>query len=185
MKTTDFKTNLKYLDLGIIVLSVIISLLFYTQYPGNTLIKYLVTIIFAAIGTYYAIQLQKNAYPEPVLEAFPASSINAIVMLNESGDTIRKWDVQNKVALVIGKRANNNDVDIDLSESTYEALIYNEHAVINFASGTWYLEGLQQPAEISVKKNKDQARYRLNGQKPCKIEIGDMIYIANTRLLIK
>lgn len=182
----DWQANrLKYLDIGIVAVSVIISLLIYTQYPENTITKYIAVVAFAAVGTYYAVQLKRNAYPHPVVPAPVKNSITSVVMLNETGNVIKKWDIQNKVSLVIGKSTNKNEVGIDLSESTYEALIHNEHAVINFANGNWYLEGLHLPTGISIKKNKDQARYRLSGQKPCKIEQGDVIYIANTRLLTK
>ena len=76
-------------------------------------------------------------------------------------------------------------VDIDLSQSPYAAMIDVEHAVLNYADGNWYLEDLGSTNGISLKKFDDNEVYRLNGSEPCKLDLGDMIFIGMCRLKLE
>ncbi|MBP2629576.1 MAG: hypothetical protein H6Q70_204 [Firmicutes bacterium] len=173
---------LQYLD-GIIAFLAIVLCIFTYQYFNQDMIeKYIVAGIFVVIALYYSAKLWRRCY-QPI--AAYNSNISTILMLNDNGNVIKQWDIQGKVSLLIGKNKKNKDVDIDLSESMYDALIYDEHALLNFAANNWYLEGLHVPSSVSLKKNGGQMRYRLTGNRPCKVAVGDMIYIANTRLMIK
>ena len=47
-----------------------------------------------------------------------------------------------KISLVIGKDIRENHVDVNLNQSPYAAMIDIEHAVLNYAGGSWYIEDL-------------------------------------------
>ncbi|WP_371367049.1 hypothetical protein SRRS_11680 [Sporomusa rhizae] len=173
---------LQYLDGSIAFLAVVLCIFAY-QYLNNEDIiqKFIIISVFGIIAIYYSTKLWRISN-QPLAED---NNISAVLMLNDSGKVIRQWDIHGKVSLLIGKNKKNKDVDIDLSASMYDALIYSEHAVLNYARNNWYLEGLHVPSNVSIRKAGDQVRYRLTGSKPCKLASGDIIYIANTRLMIK
>lgn len=177
---------LRVLDITITLLVIAICSFIFTYFQEEELQKYFLLIIFSCIGLYYARYLfktKKTKHPEPIKRK--KGTVSAVVMLNEHGAFMKEWNLERQVSLLIGKNTKNKEVDIDLSDSVYDALIHDEHALMNFAAGSWYLEGIHSPSSVSVKKANDVTRYRLVDNKPCKIDCGDLIYIANTRLLIK
>lgn len=173
---------LQYLDGLIAVLAMFLCIFIYQYFEQDVVIKYIIAGVFATIALYYAAKLWRK-FQQPITAY--NNNVTAVLLLSDSGHVIKQWDMKGKVSLLIGKNKKNKDVDIDLSESMYDALIYDEHALLNFAANTWYLEGLHAPSNTSIKKNGNQVRYRLAGNRPCKIIAGDIIYIANTRLMIK
>ena len=180
-QTVSRHKHLQYVDGSIAALAAVLCILIYQYYTKDVMQQYILIAVFAGIGAYYVGKLLQKMY-QPI---DTSSDISAVVMLNEYGNLIHQWNVDGKIALLIGKDTRTKEVDIDLSSSTYDALIHEEHAVLNFAAGHWYLEGLHVPSSISVKKSNDKMRYRLTGNRPCKLEQGDVVYIANTRLLMK
>lgn len=174
-------TYLKYLDGSIAALAALVSILIYQYYTGDLVRQWILIAAFAAVGAYYAGKLIQKRYQSVDF----IHDIRAVVLLNEYGNFIHQWNIDGKIALLIGKNTKTKEVDIDLGNSAYDALIHEEHAILNFAAGQWYLEGLHTPSSISIKKSNDKMRYRLTGSRPCRLEQGDVIYIANTRLLMK
>lgn len=178
--------RLKAVDISIVLLAVAICGFILAYYQTYEMQQYVLLGVFACIGLYYAIRLIPAKQEEkPAAAPEIKSVISGIAMLNEHGIHMKEWNLEGLVSLIIGKNTKNKEVDIDLSDSAYDALIHEEHALMNFAAGNWYLEGLHKPAGISIKKINDTTRYRLTDNKPCKLDRGDIVYIANTRLLIK
>ncbi|MCE5285307.1 MAG: hypothetical protein LLG02_05625 [Pelosinus sp.] len=180
------KKRLKYVDLSIVLLVSVLCGFIYVYYASYMALRNGLICILVGIAFYYVIQLLKQ--DDPPLAIVPTathSDISGIVMLNENGAYIKEWNIQGLISVIIGKNTKNKEVDIDLSNSVYDALIYDEHAIMNFAAGDWYLEGLHMPSSIGIKKTNDKMYYRLTGNKPCKVEKGDIVSIANTRLLLK
>ena len=180
-RNMGYKTYIIKLDVGICLVSLIICGFIYQYFDQNVLIQRSTLCIFALVTMYYAYRVFRHK-PYPVVVS---EKVTTVLMLNDSGNVIKEWAIADKVALVIGKNTKQKDVDIDLSESMYDALIFDEHAVMNFAAGHWYLEALHTPSSISLQKASDKMRYRLTGVRPCKVEKGDIIFIASTRLMIK
>ena len=114
-----------------------------------------------------------------------ANMITQITLLNKNGDSVFSWELYGKTSALIGKDIGENLVDIDLSQSPYAAMIDVEHAVLNYADGNWYLEDLGSTNGISLKKFDDNEVYRLNGSEPCKLDLGDMIFIGMCRLKLE
>ena len=106
-----------------------------------------------------------------------------LILLNENEEAIRTWDLTGQIAMLIGRKNKYEDVDIDLSDCEYSALVSNRHAVLNYSLDSWYLEDLDTENKIRIQKSDDGNCYQVNGNHPVKISAGDIIYIARTRLL--
>lgn len=108
-----------------------------------------------------------------------------LILLDEMEKPIRAWDLTGRTAMVIGRRSPDTDVDIDvdLSECEYGALVNIQHAILNYCLDSWYIEDPGSQNGIQIKKAEDGKRYHVAPHRPCKISAGDVIYIAKTRLL--
>lgn len=106
-----------------------------------------------------------------------------LMLLDEHDKPLKSWDIAEKTALVIGKKNEEEDVDVDLEDCEYSAFIDNQHAVINYCMDSWYLEDLGSQNGVRIKKAEDGICYQVTGR-PCRILAGDVIYIASTRLLL-
>lgn len=117
---------------------------------------------------------------EQAATGFPA---HELVLLNEEEKPIRAWDLTGKTAMVIGRKSRDEQVDVDLGDCEYSALINVQHAVLNYSLDTWYLEDLGSQNGIQIKKVEDGKCYQVAPNRPCKVSAGDVIYIAKTKLL--
>jgi len=113
------------------------------------------------------------------------AGVKQIIHLGEDGGELSRWDFFGRTSLVIGRDSGENQVDINLADATYSRFIEVEHAVLNYADGSWYIEDLHSENGIRVQKDGDDHKYKLAPSKPCKIDPGDIIYIAETRLLVR
>ena len=117
---------------------------------------------------------------EQAATGFPA---HELVLINEEEKPIRAWDLTGKTAMVIGRKSRDEQVDVDLGDCEYGALINVQHAVLNYSLDTWYLEDLGSQNGIQIKKVEDGKRYQVAPNHPCRVSAGDVIYIAKTKLL--
>ena len=92
------------------------------------------------------------------------------------------WELYGRTSAIIGKDVGENAVDIDLSKNPYAALIDVEHAVMNYADGSWYIEDLDSRNGISIKKFGQEKIYRLSSLQPCKLDFGDVLIIGVCQL---
>ncbi|MDD1504359.1 FHA domain-containing protein [Lysinibacillus sp. CNPSo 3705] len=111
--------------------------------------------------------------------------IRKLVLLNDRGAEIDEWEIDDQTSLLIGKSSADNKADIDLSGTEYESLINYEHAVLNNVSGVWYIEDIDSVNGVGIKKAHKRVKNRIQHENPYPIGNGDMIYIANTRILVK
>lgn len=115
----------------------------------------------------------------------PGARITEIVLLNEEGRPLAAWPLYGKASMVIGRDVGENQVNINLSPSTYASMIEVEHAVLNYTSGSWYVEDLASKNGVSVQKRMDGRKYKLAPDQPCRLDPGDIIFIGLTRLLLR
>ncbi len=108
-----------------------------------------------------------------------------LVLLSEEDTELCVWDIFGKTAVVIGRDIKENQVDIDLNGSPYASMVEIEHAVMNYTSGSWYVEDLGSKNGIKVKKAMDGKVYQLSADTPCKLECGDIVYVGLNRLLLR
>lgn len=116
-------------------------------------------------------------------ERAPGNALTEVVLLNENDERLTSWNIYGKNGLVIGRDIGENQVDINLDQTTYASMIDIEHAVLNFSGNDWYVEDISVKNGVSIQKT-DGKKYKLAYGKPCKLERGDIIYIALTRLQI-
>lgn len=125
-------------------------------------------------------EVRKREQPEGFLEEV---KVRQLMLLDEHDKPLKSWDLAEKIALVIGKKNEEEDVDVDLEDCEYSAFIDNQHAVLNYCLDSWYLEDLGSQNGVRIRKAEDGICYQVTGR-PCRILAGDVIYIANTRLLL-
>lgn len=113
----------------------------------------------------------------------PTGALTEILLLSEDNERLTSWNIYQKNGLVIGRDIAENEVVINLDHTTYASMIDVEHAVLNFSGNDWYIEDISSRNGVSVQKA-DGKKYRLSYGKPCKLERGDIIYIAMTKLQI-
>lgn len=110
--------------------------------------------------------------------------VRELILLDEDEKPVKAWDLAGKVSLLIGRDNPNEPVDVDLEECEFSALIDEQHAVLNYCMDAWYIEDLNSVNGIRVRKINDGLCYRVMNNRPCRLESGDMLFIANTKLLI-
>lgn len=145
---------------------------------------YLVIVIGMAAAIYDLFRPggRKNA-EEIQPEAERMQGIQRLILLDEEGKPIKSWDLQGKISLIIGKAGQDQELDIDLSDCEYSSFIDFQHAVLNFCLDQWYVEDLGSQNGVKVRKVEDGECYKVI-HRPCKLVAGDVLYIANTKLLL-
>lgn len=114
----------------------------------------------------------------------PDYGIRELILLDENEKPVKSWDLTGKVSFLIGRDSAEEPVDADLQECEYSALIDYQHAVLNYCMDTWFIEDLNSQNGIRIRKIDDGICYKVIKSRPCRLMPGDMIYIANTKLLI-
>lgn len=144
--------------------------------------------IFLAIGIFSIVDLSKlikKSKANPSSNSTMPKDITEVVLIGENNNPIKSWELIGRVSMLLGRSTKENNVDIDLDDTEYSTLIDPQHAVLNYANGAWFIEDLYSKNGIKIEKNSDKNCYQLSKHKPCKIEQGDIILLANTRLLFR
>lgn len=123
--------------------------------------------------------MKKSYYDNPMV----STAMTELILLGEDGTRVASWNIYGKNGLVIGRDRGENQVAINLEHATYASMIDIEHAVLNYSGDSWFVEDISDKNGVSVEK-KDGKKYKLSNGKPCKLERGDIIHIALTRLQI-
>lgn len=109
--------------------------------------------------------------------------VQKLVLLDGQDRPVKSWDMQGRISLVIGKSDQSQEPDIDLLDCEYSSFIDFQHAVLNFTLDQWYVEDLESQNGVKIRKVEDGECYRVI-HRPCKVAAGDILYIANTKLLL-
>ena len=112
------------------------------------------------------------------------TKIIKVELINEENKTIEEWSLMGQVSVVIGKSKKDEQVYIDLSKSIYSPSIEDNHAVLNYAEGNWYVEDLSYDNEVMIQKVEDNEKYNIVKGSPCTLTKGDIIYISKVKLLL-
>ena len=145
---------------------------------------YFFIVIGMAAAIYDLFRLSVSNNTEEIMpEAERIQVIQRLILLDEEGKPIKSWDLQGKISLIIGKAGRDQELDIDLSDCEYSSFIDFQHAVLNFCLDQWYVEDLGSQNGVKVGKVEDGECYRVI-HRPCKVVAGDVLYIANTKLLL-
>lgn len=109
--------------------------------------------------------------------------IERLILLDEQDKPVKSWDMAGRVSIVIGREGGGEDVDVDLEDCAFSSFIDFQHAVLNFCLDQWYVEDLGSQNGVKIRKAEDGECYKVMGR-PCRVAAGDVLYIANTRLLL-
>ena len=132
----------------------------------------------------HALFLKGKGRPADGMAHPPAGSLTEIVLLNEEDQALSSWTLYGKTGMVIGRDSGENQVNINLANSTYAGTVDVEHAVLNYSAGSWYVEDLNSKNGVSVQKG-DKRKYKLAPGHPCLLARGDILYIGLVRLMIR
>ncbi|MFF2157706.1 FHA domain-containing protein [Paenibacillus chitinolyticus] len=167
------------LDVLIAGLAAAVLIYVYFINTDNTLkmfVSLLMALGLSVLGfVYYRMPVEK-----PEREA-----IAKLVLLNEDGESVKEWYIQGETSLLIGKSSGQNEVDIDLADTEYASLIQSEHAVLNRSGREWFIEDVDSESGVGIQKSGRSPRDKQEVEEPHKLDVGDIVYIANTRLLVK
>lgn len=176
------------LDMGILVVSCLLVIAAYYLKVAEP-----VLLIFSIVAGIFGIAVimdivktepDKAARREAAVTGAAGLMVSReLILLDEQEKPVKSWSLSGKTSMIIGRKNKDEDVDIDLSDCEYSTLIDIQHAVLNYCQDCWYLEDLDSHNGVKAKKVEDGVCYRLTGNRPCKIMPGDVIYIANTKLL--
>lgn len=144
--------------------------IFYLVFSG------LMTVIFLMLSLKPSKEKEKN---------IKHGRISTLSLLDEHNEAVAHFDLYNKVGVLLGKDHKDASVDINLNHSNFASTIDYEHAVMNYASGSWYIEDLYSKNGVAIQKKADGRKYALANDKPCKVELGDVIFIGLTKLLVR
>ncbi len=172
---------IKIIDIIIVIIAFFFILYVFVM-NQNFLLKTIIGTMMVIIVLVYG--LIKYEAKETIYE-FTDTNIQKIVLLNERGAEIEEWLLEGKTSLLIGKSSTEREVDIDLNGTEYESLINYEHAVLNCVSDMWYIEDIDSVNGVGIKKAHKRVKSSLKQESPYQLNSGDIIYIANTRILAK
>ena len=152
--------------------------------------QYMPALLFAAAATMawavFDLSFLRRAKSEFALSETETDGVNGVqrlILLDGQDKPVKSWDMQGRISLVIGKTDQSQEPDIDLSECEYSSFIDFRHAVLNFTLDQWYVEDLESQNGVKIRKAEDGECYRVI-RRPCKVAAGDVLYIANTKLLL-
>ena len=110
--------------------------------------------------------------------------IKKIVLITTNDEKQQEWLCKNVRSFLIGKGTASSEVDIDLGNTKYSEYINNEHAVLNYSNGFWYIEDLNSQNGVGIKKYGEEYALKLKPKVAYKIDKGDVIYISKTKILV-
>lgn len=170
----------KFIDYTLIITSIIVNVI-----SIFTAISWFYWVSLTVIIVYLVLFIKKKFFKQGDmkmnLSAINNKLITELVLLNEKDTPIEYYNMYQKTSLVIGLDIGENNVDVNLINSTYASMIDVEHAVLNYSDGKWYLEDLGSKNGIAVIKS-DGKKYKITSLKPCLVEKGDIIFIGLVKL---
>ena len=130
---------------------------------------------------------EHNVFLERVkeIENLEKSQIEHIFLKDSEDYDMKIWKIGRATSLLIGKQSPRNRVDIDVSEGIYSNLVSRAHGILNRVNGIWYYEDLGSQNGSGIERNIDKRKIKLKKNIPVKVESGDIIYLATTKILLK
>ena len=130
---------------------------------------------------------EHNVFLEIVkeIEDLEKKQIEYIFLKDSEDYDMKIWKIGRATSLLIGKQSPRNRVDIDVSEGIYSNLVSRAHGILNRVNGIWYYEDLGSQNGSGIERNIDKRKIKLKKNIPVKVESGDIIYLATTKILLK
>jgi len=130
---------------------------------------------------------EHNVFLEKVkeIEDLEKNQIEHIFLKDSEDYDMKIWKIGRATSLLIGKQSPRNRVDIDVSEGIYSNLVSRAHGILNRVNGIWYYEDLGSQNGSGIERSLDKRKIKLKKNIPVKVESGDIIYLATTKILLK
>ena len=130
---------------------------------------------------------EHNVFLERVkeIEGLEKKQIEHIFLKDSEDYDMKIWKIGRATSLLIGKQSPRNRVDIDVSEGIYSNLVSRAHGILNRVNGIWYYEDLGSQNGSGIERSLDKRKIKLKKNIPVKVESGDIIYLATTKILLK
>lgn len=130
---------------------------------------------------------EHNVFLERVkeIEDLEKKQIEYIFLKDSEDYDMKIWKIGRATSLLIGKQSPRNRVDIDVSEGIYSNLVSRAHGILNRVNGIWYYEDLGSQNGSGIERSLDKRKIKLKKNIPVKVESGDIIYLATTKILLK
>ena len=119
------------------------------------------------------------------IEQLEKNQLENIILKNCDDYDIKVWKIGRATSLLLGKKTPRNKVDIDVGEAVYGNLVSRAHGILNRVNGLWYYEDLGSQNGSGIERIRDKRKVKLKKNTPVKVESGDIIYLATTKLLLK
>ncbi len=149
----------------------------------DTPIKIVGTIVFILVALIWLL-FEYRSGKSVAFERYE-SPIRKFILITRDGEREKEWYCEGMSSFLIGKGTTLQDVDIELGDSQYNDYISNEHAVLNYSDGYWYIEDLNSFNGVGIKKKGEEYAFRLKPLVSYKVDEGDLIYIAKAKLLVR
>lgn len=166
---------------GLIALAIAATAYYIYFVNHNSFLKISVSILMVLGIIFYIIKISLYAMSNGKREP----GITTLILIDGKGTYTTEWEIQGKKSLLIGKNAKNSEVDIDLSNTEYSSLVSKQHAVLNFAANNWFIEDIGSCNGVGIKKMDEVSKKKIEKDTPYKLDSGDIIYIANTKIFVK
>ena len=119
------------------------------------------------------------------IEQVKKNRLESIILKDEDGYDRKVWRIGRATSMLLGKKTPRNKVDVDLGESVYSNLVSRAHGVLNLVNDSWYYEDLGSRNGSGLERKRDGRKIKLKSNMPVKVETGDIIYLATTKVLLK
>lgn len=118
------------------------------------------------------------------IEKSEKNIITTITLKNEEGYDVKTWKVGRETSLILGKSTLKFKVDIDVTDALYSGLVSRAHGMLNKVNGIWYYEDLSSRNGSGLERISEGKKVKLKSNTPVKVESGDIIYLATTKILL-
>lgn len=141
--------------------------------------------ILIALFVYLCLYLRFLSFQEKKEAPKKHKYISSLALVGNDRQILKEWNIYGKTGLLIGKSKGEYQADIDLSATADAAFISNQHALLNYCYGHWYVEDAGSTNGLEIKKANQDTSFRLTERKPLRLDLGDIIRINETTLLLR
>lgn len=174
---------------GLIILqTIVVAALVWHQQADSRYLPWYLAALFLCAGTaaadlYHQLTGRSAAGQQLYQGRDGMPAVQELLLLDEQNRPVRSWSMAGHISMVIGRKNDEEEVDVDLEDCAYSTFVDCQHAALNYCLDRWYLEDLGSVNGVRVQKAADGCCYQVSNR-PCQVEAGDIIHIANTRLLL-
>jgi len=112
--------------------------------------------------------------------------VKLFILMSPDGSREKEWLCEGMSSFLIGKGTVSQSVDIELGDTHYSNYIANEHAILNYVDGIWYIEDLGSSINgVGIRKRGEEYVLRLKPSVSYRVDEGDILHISKARILVR